>query len=96
VRRLEEEIREQYREMAQLLGLANITPDEGETLEDAVEADHGDLLPRLVRGEQDVYPHGHLSLALRDHYRVQISHGQHGGTADRVGRSGAGTRHGTG
>ncbi len=84
VRELEEEIREQYREMAGLLGLDDITPEEGETLEAAVERAMADLLPRLVRGEQEVYPLGNLSLPLRDHYGVQISMENMNSTAQRV------------
>ncbi len=84
VRELEEEIRGQYREMAGLLGLDDITPEEGETLEQAVERAIADLMPRLVRGEQDVYPLGNLALPLRDHYGVQISMDNMDATAQRV------------
>ncbi len=82
---IESEIREGFRELAQLLGLANISPQEGESLEDAIKRTIDELMPRLVRGEQDVYPLGGLALALREQYRVQISMENMERTADRVG-----------
>lgn len=82
---IESEIRESFRELAELLGLADISPQEGESLEDAIERTIEELMPRLVRGEQDVYPLGGLALALREQYRVQISMENMERTADRVG-----------
>jgi hypothetical protein len=80
------EIREQYRNMASLLGLADITPDEGETLNQAVERRVDEVMNRIVRGEQDVFPLGSLSIPLREHLRgpgEPAGHGSGGGSHHR-------------
>lgn len=71
--RLEEELRGEYRSVAERLGLASIAPEEGESLEEAVEREVRGLMERLVQGEQDVVPLGPLSVPLREHYGMRIS-----------------------
>jgi hypothetical protein len=73
IEELEEEIRSQYRTLAELLDIDRIVPDEGETLRNAVQRTMKELMPRLVRGEQDVYPLGNLASPLRLHYGVRVS-----------------------
>jgi len=84
VMELEEEIRSQLRQVADLLGLSGITPGEGETLEQAVSREVRELLPRLVRGEQDVYPLGPLAVVLREAYTVQIVRENMDRVAERI------------
>ncbi len=78
------EIREQYRNMASLLGLADITPDEGETLNQAVERRVDEVMNRIVRGEQDVFPLGSLSIPLREHYGARVNPQAMDRVADRI------------
>lgn len=81
---LEEEIRGEYLRFAELLGLDSIEPEEGETLEQAVEREITELMPRLVQGEQNVYPLAALALPLRVHYGVQIGRENVGRAVERV------------
>jgi hypothetical protein len=78
------EIREQYRSMAGLLGLADITPQEGETLDQAVEQRVEEVMRRIVRGEQDVFPLGSLTLPLRDHFGAALNPAAMERVADRI------------
>ncbi len=84
VQGLEEEIRSQLRQVADLLGLSEITRGEGETLEQAVSRTVGELLPRLVRGEQDVYPLGPLAVVLREAHTVRIARENMDRAAERI------------
>lgn len=70
---LREELRNEYRFAAERLGLANITPQEGESLRDAVRREIEALMPLIVSGERDIYPLGQLSHPLREHYDARIS-----------------------
>jgi peptidyl-prolyl cis-trans isomerase C len=81
---LEEEIRDQLRQVAGLLGLDGVTPQEGETLEEAVEREISELLPRLVRGEQDVFPLGNLAVPLRERYDARVSRENIERTVERI------------
>ncbi|MEX0935259.1 MAG: peptidylprolyl isomerase [Gemmatimonadota bacterium] len=67
------EIRNQYPEVAEFLGLASIEPEEGESMRDAVESAVDDLMTRVVANQQDVVPLGSLAVPLRDRYEVERS-----------------------
>lgn len=73
VEELEREIRREYRSAAEFLGLSGITPDEGESLRQAVERESRAFMQRLVTGEQELVPLQNLALPLRMRYRVRIS-----------------------
>jgi peptidyl-prolyl cis-trans isomerase C len=81
---LETSIRSQLQELAGILGLDDISPGEGQNVRDAVKERIDELMPRLVQGQQDVYPLGPLALALRENYSVQISMENMDRTAQRV------------
>lgn len=81
---LEEELRADYRTVAQQLGLDSIVPAEGESLEEAVSREVGEFMERLVRSEVDVVPLGPLSLPLRAHYGVRTSREQQMKAAERM------------
>jgi parvulin-like peptidyl-prolyl isomerase len=78
------ELRAQYRELAEALGLTNITPREGESLEDAVARETRDLMARIVRNEAEVFPLQGLSLPLREHYGARVSPSAAQRTVERV------------
>lgn len=84
VEEIQRDIREQYRNMAGLLGLADITPEEGESLNAAVEQRVDEVMNRIVRGEQDVFPLGNLSLPLRDHFGWGLNESAMDRVADRI------------
>ena len=81
---IQREIREQYRNMAGLLGLADITPEEGENLNAAVERRVDEVINRIVRGEQDVFPLGNLSTPLREHFGAGLNASAMDRVADRI------------
>lgn len=81
---IQREIREQYRSMAGLLGLADITPEEGEDLNAAVERRVNEVINGIIRGEQDVFPLGNLSTPLREHFGAGLNTSAMDRVADRI------------
>lgn len=73
VEELEQELRDEYRAAAERVGLDDITSQEGESLRDAVEREIDELMPRLVSGEQDIFPLGELAMPLREAYDARFS-----------------------
>ena len=53
-------------------GLKGVTPQEGETQEQAIERKVNSLMAGIVRGEQSVLPLGPLTFFLRDEYDARI------------------------
>ena len=73
IEELDAEIRSQYRTLAELLGIAALESRDGETVVRTVERAMQELMPRLIRGDQDVYPLGNLAAPLRLHFGVRVS-----------------------
>lgn len=78
------DIHEQYRAIAEALGLDAIERQEGESLEDAVARAMSDLMGRIVRGESDVYPLDALAGPLRATWRGAVSEDAPQVVAERV------------
>ncbi len=72
-RELREGIREQYRSLAEMIGVTTIERASGESLRQAVERTVKDLLVDVVRGDADVFPLQQLALPLRARYGYAIS-----------------------
>lgn len=70
---LRRELRREYRSAAQSLGLSEITPEEGESLGDAVDREAKAVMRRLITGEQELVPLQALALPLRVQYGVRLS-----------------------
>lgn len=77
-------IRDQYRNLAELLQIHDIEPADGESLHDAVERNVQELMRGIVLGERDIYPLGNLSIPLREHYGARISEATSERVVDRV------------
>jgi hypothetical protein len=70
---LREELRNEYRFAAERMGLAEIAPEDGESVRAAVQREIDALMPLLVTGERDIYPLGPLGQPLRIAYDARIS-----------------------
>lgn len=70
---LASELRGQYSEFAEALGLVGIQPGAGENLNQAILKRVNELLSLVVRGEQDVFPLQALAQPLRDQFKTQTS-----------------------
>jgi hypothetical protein len=73
VEEVRREMRREYRSAADFLGLASLEAQEGESLRDTVDREVKEFMGRLLRGEQDLMPLGHLSLPLRSQFGVEVS-----------------------
>ena len=83
-RSVSEGIRAQYRQFAESIGIADLEPAEGETLNQAVDRRIREVLELVIRGETDVFPLQGLSLPLRARYGAAISDDGVERTATRV------------
>lgn len=81
---LRNDIHDQYREVATFLEIDAIEPDEGESLQQAVEREMLALLERIVNGESDVFPLDTLAGPLRDHFGAAVSEAGIERVIDRV------------
>jgi hypothetical protein len=72
-REIVEGVREQYRQVAEAIGIQAIEPAEGETLAEAIDRSVMDLMARVVRGEVDVFPLQQLAIPLREQFGHRIS-----------------------
>lgn len=70
---LEQQLRDEYRTAAERMELDDITPEEGESLRDAVRREIDELMPVLVSGERDIIPLGELAMPLREAYDARFS-----------------------
>lgn len=66
------EIRKQLRSAIQEAQLNNIKPQQGETMEQAIERRVMALLEGNIKGDRSVIPLGPLSYSLRDQYKAQV------------------------
>ncbi|HEX6941049.1 MAG TPA: peptidylprolyl isomerase [Longimicrobiales bacterium] len=69
---LSAEVRTQLAGAARAVGLASIQPQEGETLEQAVERRVTSFLERVIRGEQQVLNLGALTYTLRENGEGEV------------------------
>jgi hypothetical protein len=69
---LREESRGLILEALREAGLGEITPQEGESVEEAVERKVIALLDGILRGERNLVPLGPVTFALRDEGRAEI------------------------
>jgi hypothetical protein len=69
---LRQEARQQLRMAAQMTGLSGIQPNEGETMNAAIERRVGEFLQMILRGEQAVLPLGPLTYSLREQYKGEV------------------------
>jgi len=83
-RTVSEGIRAQYRQFAESIGIADLEPAQGETLNQAVDRRIREVLELVIRGETDVFPLQGLSLPLRARYGAAISDDGVERTATRV------------
>ena len=83
-RTVSEGIRAQYRQFAESIGIADLEPAQGETLNQAVDRRIREVLELVIRGETDVFPLQGLSLPLRARYGAAISDDGVERTAARV------------
>jgi hypothetical protein len=81
---LANELRSQYREFAEALGLTGIQPGQGETLNQAILRQVNELLARVVRGEQDIFPLQALAQPLRAQFKAQTSEAGVTKTVERI------------
>jgi hypothetical protein len=84
VEAFEAELRLQYGQAAEILGLASIQPSEGETLRDAVDRTVMEVMRRIVGGEQEAVPLGPLANPLREMYSTEASEAAIPLTVDQV------------
>jgi peptidyl-prolyl cis-trans isomerase C len=73
VEELRRELRREYRSAAESLGLSGITPEEGESLREAVDREARATMHRLITGEQELIPLQALALPLRVQYGIRLS-----------------------
>jgi hypothetical protein len=78
------ELRGQYRELAEALGLVGIQPAAGENLNQAMLKQVNDLMTRVVRGEQDIFPLQALAQPLRAQFKALTSDAGVTKTVERV------------
>jgi len=83
-RTVSEGIRAQYRQFAESIGIADLEPAQGETLNQAVDRRIREVLELVIRGETDVFPLQGLSLPLRARYGAAISDDGVERTATRI------------
>jgi hypothetical protein len=72
-RELREGLREQYRSLADMIGVTTVERASGESLRQAVERSIQAILIDVVRGDADVFPLQQLALPLRARYGYAIS-----------------------
>ncbi len=72
VDRIREELLQGYRDAAQMLGLANLEPEPGESDAEAVERAVREILEGIISGAQNVTPMAELGLPLRRQFGAQI------------------------
>jgi peptidyl-prolyl cis-trans isomerase C len=73
VQAVRESILDQYRQIAQIVGVSDIVIEAGQSREQAVNAAIQDILERVIRGQADVFPLQNLALPLREKYGHSIS-----------------------
>lgn len=66
------EIRKQLRSAVQEAQLTNITPQDGESMDEAIERRVMALLEGNIKGERSVIPLGPISYSLREQYKAQV------------------------
>ena len=64
--------RTRFTRAARDLELTSLTPAEGESTRDAVEAIVGSVMQRIIDGDENIPALGHLSFALREEYRADV------------------------
>ena len=64
--------RTRFTRAARDLELTSLTPAEGESMRDAVEAIVRRVMQRIVDGDENIPALGHLSFALREEYRADV------------------------
>ena len=64
--------RTRFTRAARDLELTTLTPTEGQSTQDAVEAIVRDVMQRIIDGDENIPALGHLSFALRDEYRADV------------------------
>ncbi|TVP76895.1 MAG: hypothetical protein EA352_04765 [Gemmatimonadales bacterium] len=79
-----DEIHDQYRSIAEALGIDTLDRQDGESLEAAVSRTISELMGRIVRGESDVYPLDALAAPLRSTWRGAVSEEAPQRVAERV------------
>ncbi len=72
-RELEDGIREQYRQVAEAIGILDLPRESGESLSQAVDRRIMELMGEVVRGEVEVFPLQQLSIPLRKRYGYRIA-----------------------
>lgn len=77
-------IRSGVRSVATQLGLTAITAGEGETTDQAADRTVREILVQVVEGNQQVFPLGGVSVALRKQYGGKVNAGAFEGTVARV------------
>jgi hypothetical protein len=83
-RELEEGIREQYRQVAEAIGIVGIELEGEESLAEAVDRRILALMAQVVRGEAEVFPLQQLSMPLRNRYGYRIATDALATTVERV------------
>jgi hypothetical protein len=83
-RELEEGIREQYRQVAEAIGIVGIEREGNESLAQAVDRRIMALMEQVVRGEAEVFPLQQLSIPLRNRYGYRIATDALATTVERV------------
>lgn len=66
------EIRKQLRAAIQEAELNNITPQQGESMDEAIQRRVFTLLEGNIKGDRSVIPLGPISYSLRDQYKAQV------------------------
>jgi peptidyl-prolyl cis-trans isomerase C len=73
VRAVRDGILDQYRQIADIVGVSEIAISAGQSREAAVAAAILEIMERVIRGEADVFPLQNLALPLREKYGYAIS-----------------------
>jgi hypothetical protein len=69
---LRRQARQQLRDAANMIGLTNIQPEAGESMNQAVERRVNEFLTAILRGEQSVLPLGPLTYSLREQFGGEV------------------------
>jgi hypothetical protein len=85
VAQIQDEFRGEYTRFAEALGIQAITPQDGESLTEAIDREVKALMGRLISGETQVAPLGPLAYPLRTTFGSEISDAAMDLTVARVG-----------
>lgn len=84
VQAVRESILDQYRQIAEIVGVSEITVADGQSRNDAVSAAILGILEQVIRGEADVFPLQNLALPLRQKYGSKLSESSVDRVVERV------------